>query len=212
MWRKTRLCQEAQAGRTLNGWMMSVRGWCTGTAVALIITVLAMCPSPAGADPARSKIVVAQANTAVPAATQASPAVANAPGMAPNGAAVPGGPGGGGSYSYDPSGRRDPFSALIQGKEKGETDTTLPPLQRVGLTEINLIGIIWGGFGYTGMVQTPDGKGYSVRRGTRIGPNNGVVTKITKNGIVVTERYTDIYGKEEEREHVKLLHTSEESE
>ncbi len=116
-------------------------------------------------------------------------------------------------YSYDPSGRRDPFTPLIQrglGAEK--SDRALPPLQRVGLTEINLIGIIWGGFGYTAMVQTPDGKGYAVRRGTRIGPNNGIVSKVTQNSIVVTERYTDIYGKDQEREYVKLLHPSEESE
>lgn len=116
-------------------------------------------------------------------------------------------------YLYDPSGRRDPFIPLIQKPEDGgRASLALPPLQRVGLTEINLIGIIWGGFGYTAMVQTPDGKGYSVRRGTRIGPNNGIVSKVTQNSIVVTERYTDIYGKEQEREYVKLLHPSEDSE
>lgn len=116
-------------------------------------------------------------------------------------------------YTYDPSGRRDPFTPLIQSGSGGEkTKRALPPLQRVGLTEINLIGIIWGGFGYTAMVQTPDGKGYAVRRGTRIGPNNGVVSKVTQNSIVVTERFTDIYGKDQEREYVKLLHPSEESE
>lgn len=119
----------------------------------------------------------------------------------------------GGEYAYDPSGRRDPFIPLVQRGEGGEkSDRALPPLQRVGLTEINLIGIIWGGFGYTAMVQTPDGKGYAVRRGTRMGPNNGVVSKVTQNSITVTERYTDIYGKDQEREYVKLLHPSEESE
>lgn len=116
-------------------------------------------------------------------------------------------------YAYDPSGRRDPFIPLVQsGGGEERADRALPPLQRVGLTEINLIGIIWGGFGYTAMVQTPDGKGYAVRRGTRIGPNNGIVSKVTQNSIVVTERYMDIYGKDQEREYVKLLHPSEESE
>lgn len=125
----------------------------------------------------------------------------------------PGGQSAGGEYAYDPSGRRDPFIPLVQSGGNAERfDRALPPLQRVGLTEINLIGIIWGGFGYTAMVQTPDGKGYAVRRGTRIGPNNGVVSKVTQNSIVVTERYTDIYGKDQEREYIKLLHPSEESE
>ena len=117
------------------------------------------------------------------------------------------------AYTYDPSGRRDPFTALIKtGKDGGKEDKDLPPLQRVGLTELSLIGVIWGGFGYTAMVQTPDGKGYTVRRGTRVGPDNGVVTKITQQGIIVTERFTDIYGKSQEREHVKHLHTEGESE
>lgn len=116
-----------------------------------------------------------------------------------------------GGFSYDPSGRRDPFKPI--GLEKpGPDNPDVPPLQRVGLTEINLIGIMWGGFGYTAMVQTPDGKGYTIRRGTKIGPNNGVVSSITENSIVVRESYRDVYGKEQVREHMKRLHTKEGSE
>ena len=194
---------------------MSLQQWCIGSAVALTITAISIWPTPADADRAWPEVVVAQAAGAVPSGTPSSAGVGNVPGTAANAAGAPGGTDVAANrdgYSYDPSGRRDPFTALIQSNQKGKADKTVPPLQRVGLTEVNLIGIIWGGFGYTAMVQTPDGKGYSVRRGTRVGPNNGVVTKISKKGIVVTERYTDIYGKEQEREHVKHLHTSEESE
>ncbi|MGC4099276.1 MAG: pilus assembly protein PilP [Nitrospira sp.] len=113
---------------------------------------------------------------------------------------------------YDPSGRRDPFAPIVQELEPGKMDTTLPPLQRVTLTELNLIAIVWGAYGYTAMVQTPEGHGYSVRRGTRIGQNNGVVSAITERGIIVQERFTDVYGKKQEREHVKLLHPKEGSE
>lgn len=111
--------------------------------------------------------------------------------------------------SYDPSGRRDPFAPIVQQFGLGPVDQTLPPLQRVGLTEMNLIAIVWGSYGYTAMVQTPDGNGYAVRRGTRIGPNNGVVSAITEKGIIVQERFTDVYGKKQEREYVKLLHPKE---
>jgi type IV pilus assembly protein PilP len=111
--------------------------------------------------------------------------------------------------SYDPSGRRDPFVPVLQQLGLGPIDPTLPPLQRVGLTEMNLIAVIWGAYGYTAMVQTPDGNGYSVRRGTRIGPNNGVVSAVTEKGIVVQERFTDVYGTKQEREYVKLLHPKE---
>ena len=111
--------------------------------------------------------------------------------------------------SYDPSGRRDPFLPILQSGEQDALDSRLPPLQRVGLTELSLIAVLWGNYGYTAMVQTPDGKGYSIRRGTRIGPNNGVVSSITERGIIVQERFTDVYGNKQEREYLKLLHPKE---
>jgi type IV pilus assembly protein PilP len=118
-----------------------------------------------------------------------------------------------GEYSYNASGRREPFAAIVKdGHLPGEDDQNLPPLQRISLTELNLIGIIWGGFGYSAMVQTPDGKGYTVRQGTRIGPNNGTVSSITENAVIVHERYTDVYGSKQVREYVKLLHAKEGSE
>jgi type IV pilus assembly protein PilP len=113
------------------------------------------------------------------------------------------------THSYDPSGRRDPFVPVLQQLGLGPIDPTLPPLQRVGLTEMNLIAVVWGAYGNTAMVQTPDGNGYMVRRGSRIGPNNGVVSAVTEKGIVVQERFTDVYGSKQEREYVKLLHPKE---
>lgn len=115
----------------------------------------------------------------------------------------------GGGLGYDPSGRRDPFAPVIEQLQPGKSDENLPPLQRVSLTELNLIAIVWGAYGYTAMVQTPEGYGYTVRRGTRLGQNNGVVSAITERGIIVQERFTDVYGKKQEREYVKLLHPKE---
>ena len=128
----------------------------------------------------------------------------NAQPVAPNPTLEPVGP-----HSYDPSGRRDPFAPVLQQLGLGPIDPLLPPLQRVGLTEMNLIAVVWGAYGHTAMVQTPDGNGYTVRRGTRIGPNNGVVSAVTDKGIVVQERFTDVYGSKQEREYVKLLHPKE---
>lgn len=119
---------------------------------------------------------------------------------------------GGGGLGYDATGRRDPFAPVILELQPGRLDVNLPPLQRVSLTELNLIAVVWGAYGYTAMVQTAEGNGYSVRRGTRIGQNNGVVTAVTERGIIVQERFTDVYGKKQEREHVKLLHPKEGSE
>jgi type IV pilus assembly protein PilP len=114
-----------------------------------------------------------------------------------------------GEYSYNPSGRRDPFAIVLRDPKMGEENQNLPPLQQLSLTELNLIGIVWGGFGYSAMVQAPDGKGYTVRQGTRVGPNGGAVSSITENAIVVQERFTDVYGNKQVREYVKLLHAKE---
>jgi type IV pilus assembly protein PilP len=134
----------------------------------------------------------------------AAPGDQSVPPAAPNSTLEPNS-----ARSYDPSGRRDPFIPVLQQFAVGSIDPSLPPLQRVGLTEMNLIAVVWGAYGNTAMVQTPDGNGYTVRRGTRIGPNNGVVTAVTEKGIVVQERFTDVYGTKQEREYVKLLHPKE---
>ncbi len=141
---------------------------------------------------------------------------------APSAAPQPGGSGataepvipvGRGGYVYLPEGRRDPFLSILKeaGGESGKKaeELHLPPLQRVSVAELSVIGIIWGGFGYTAMVQTSDGKGYTVQRGTRIGNNNGVVSAITEKAVIVEERFTDIYGKKQVREYAKPLHAKE---
>jgi type IV pilus assembly protein PilP len=88
-------------------------------------------------------------------------------------------------------------------------ESNQPPIQRVAVAELTVIGIVWGGFGYTAMVQAPDGKGYTVQRGARIGNNNGVVSAITEKAVIVEERFTDIYGKKQVREYAKPLHVKE---
>lgn len=116
-------------------------------------------------------------------------------------------------YVYLPEGRRDPFLAILReaGSESGKKtdEVNLPPLQRVTVAELTVIGIVWGGFGYMAMVQAPDGKGYAVQRGARIGNNNGIVSAITEKAVIVEERFTDIYGKKQVREYAKPLHVKE---
>jgi type IV pilus assembly protein PilP len=116
-------------------------------------------------------------------------------------------------YVYLPEGRRDPFLAILReaGAEaaKKTDEVNLPPLQRVTVAELSVIGIVWGGFGYMAMVQAPDGRGYAVQRGARIGNNNGIVSAITEKAVIVEERFTDIYGKKQVREYAKPLHVKE---
>lgn len=147
---------------------------------------------------------------------QSAPPAASAPAPQAGGggvAAEPVIPVGRGDYVYLPEGRRDPFLSILReaGSEavKKTDEVNLPPLQRVTVAELTVIGIVWGGFGYMAMVQTPDGNGYAVQRGARIGNNNGIVSAITEKAIIVEERVTDIYGKKQVREYAKPLHVKE---
>ena len=90
-------------------------------------------------------------------------------------------------YAYSPAGRRDPFTPIIIKEEKKTLAGTKTPLERYPINEFKLVGVIWGGLGYHAMLEGPDGKGYFIRQGTKIGPNQGVVKKITQTTMVIEE-------------------------
>ena len=112
-------------------------------------------------------------------------------------------------FVYNPEGRRDPFRSIIT-VEKTKGVRGLLPLQRVEISELKLIAIIWGGLGYHAMVQTSDGKGFTLKVGTAVGPNDGSVKKISEQNVVIEENYTDIFGERKLREVALELHPQKE--
>ncbi len=111
-------------------------------------------------------------------------------------------------YIYRAAGRRDPFAPIVSRQEK--KSAVGPPLERHNVTEFKLSGIVWGGFGYNAMLEGPDGKGYFVRVGTIIGPNHGVIKKITQNAIIVEEKFKNVMGETERKEIVVELRKKQE--
>jgi type IV pilus assembly protein PilP len=103
-------------------------------------------------------------------------------------------------FSYRPVSRRDPFAPIVMKQEKKASRGDRPPLERYNISEFKLSGIVWGGFGYNAMLEGPDGKGYFIRVGTILGPNRGVVKKITQNMIVIEEKFKNIMGEIERKE------------
>ena len=112
-------------------------------------------------------------------------------------------------YTYDPKSRRDPFQSLTRLVKIDRTRMELPPLQRVQLSDVKLLGIIWGGYGYYGLVKTPDGKGYTVKEGMLMGTNNGVISAITDKAVTVSEPSLDIAGNKSTKDIVILLRPKE---
>jgi Tfp pilus assembly protein PilP len=109
-------------------------------------------------------------------------------------------------FQYDPSGRRDPFQSFI--KPSDGSLEGLPPLQRTSVGQLRLVGVAWssGGVGAVGaMVQTPDGKTYPVKRGTRIGTNRGRVKEIGAREVIIEEPYLNIFGRTDLKQVVMKL-------
>ena len=60
------------------------------------------------------------------------------------------------------------------------------------------------------LVEDSTGKGYFIKRGTEIGKNDGKVTKILKDRIIIEELYEDVFGKVKKSEVPLFLHKIEE--
>ena len=112
-------------------------------------------------------------------------------------------------YTYDPKSRRDPFQSLARLVKVDKTRAEMPPLQRVQISDLKLLGIMWGGYGYYALVQTPDGKGYTVKEGMLMGSNNGVIATITDRAIIVSEPSIDITGQKSTKDVELLLRPKE---
>jgi type IV pilus assembly protein PilP len=113
-------------------------------------------------------------------------------------------------YAYNPAGRRDPFTPIIIKEEKKSMAGAKAPLERYPISDFKLAGIVWGGLGYHAMLEGPDGKGYFVRVGTKVGPNQGIVKKITQNTMVIEEKFKDPQGETNRKEIVIELRKKQE--
>ncbi len=68
------------------------------------------------------------------------------------------------------------------------------PLQKYEIEHLRLVAVMWGADGAYAMVEAPDGKGFSIRKGDLIGNKSGKVKRIDKDQVVVEERFTGAGG------------------
>ncbi|MDA8099400.1 MAG: pilus assembly protein PilP [Nitrospiraceae bacterium] len=113
-------------------------------------------------------------------------------------------------YSYHPGTRRDPFTPIIIKEEKKQIAGAKTPLERYPISEFKLAGIVWGALGYRAMLEGPDGKGYFVRQGSIIGPNRGVVKRITEKSLVIEEKFKGPTGEMNRKEIIIEMHSKQE--
>lgn len=122
------------------------------------------------------------------------------------------------SYEYTQEGKPDPFRSFLrarteeeQKKDKKKSQVPLGPLQSIAVTQLRLVGILW----YPeqkeramAMVELPNGKGFVLKKGTKVGRQDGEVVEISRDSVTVKEEVISILGKKETRTQVLELHTS----
>jgi type IV pilus assembly protein PilP len=114
-------------------------------------------------------------------------------------------------FSYNPAGKPDPFRPFIQLTPVREASRNVPltPLQKFEVNQLKLVAIISLPEGNIALVEDAAGKGYFVKKGTLIGKNDGKVTKILKDKVVIQEIYQDVFGQTKTSEISLSLHKSE---
>lgn len=114
-------------------------------------------------------------------------------------------------YSYNPAGKPDPFKPFIQLVSKGGSRTApFTPLQKFDISQLKLVAIISTSEGNIALVEDATGKGYFLKKGTWIGKNDGKVTKIFKDKVIIEEVYQDIFGQTKTNEISLFLQKVEE--
>ena len=97
-------------------------------------------------------------------------------------------------FVYDPSGKRDPFRPF-DFSPKLVRDGPLTPLERYSVGQLRLTAVLSSPNGApTAIVEDSAGKGFTVRKGTKIGNQGGVVMAIEADTIKILETHVAFTG------------------
>jgi len=109
-------------------------------------------------------------------------------------------------FNYSSAGKADPFRPLIADSASklasaanARDKAFLTPLQKYELKDLKLVAVVVSEDGPTAMLEDPTGYGYVVRTGMLVGPNDGVVERVTQSGIIVREKIYNSLGEFEPR-------------
>lgn len=89
---------------------------------------------------------------------------------------------------------RDPFKQPFE--EKGDS-RPLTEIEQTPLDQIKMVGVLTGPTRTRVMMLAPSGKTFVMGEGDRIGPGNGIIKKILRGRVIVTETRTDMIGDKE---------------
>lgn len=94
-------------------------------------------------------------------------------------------------FVYDPTDKRDPFRSFVLEKAREAAKQEGGPLERFDVNQLTVLAVIWDTNVPRALVADPSGRGYIVSEGTRVGKNEGRITRIEDNVVMVKETYTN---------------------
>ena len=112
------------------------------------------------------------------------------------------------NYTYDPSGRRDPFLNLLgTGSEPRINSRRGEGPAGLSVNEISVRGVMLSRGNFIAMVQGPDGKTYMIKQGEKL--MDGMVRAVNAEGIIVVQDVSDPLSLVKQREVSKKLRSLE---
>jgi hypothetical protein len=96
-------------------------------------------------------------------------------------------------FEYNRIGKTDPFRSF-EWERLEVTDPRGGPLEQFDVSQLSVVAVIWKTGNAKALIEDPQGQGYIVGMGTAIGKNDGLVTLIDDNLVVVKESYEDYLG------------------
>ncbi len=104
-------------------------------------------------------------------------------------------------YSYEPRGRRTPFTPTAPRRDFDRNNDLAPDVDRprealeaFPLDALRLVGTISSAGVTYALIQAPDGVVYRVTHGAHLGQNYGEIDGISENGVLLTEIVPDGLG------------------
>jgi len=107
--------------------------------------------------------------------------------------------------------KTDPFKSFLslqeEANQKKKKKRPRTYLETLDLSQLDLIATILDRRGNWAMVRDAKGVGHVIRKGTRIGTNEGVVREIREGEVVIREKHTDFMGRVTTKDVVKKMVT-----
>lgn len=176
-----------------------MRAMATGFAIALLVLLVGCAEEPVTApSTADYAAAVAQAKTTHTRVNPAAvdPAAASGQVLEEGESNLEDGFGKvGEAYSYDPTGKRDPFRSF-QFMNEEEPTGDFGPLADYELQQLSVVAVVWDTGRPRALVADPGGRSFIVHEGTQIGKNKGRIIHIGDNLVLVKETYVNFAGEE----------------